>query len=188
MDLAEEFKGEFLESGHGVTVRVPVADKPWRLAFKMHTNGFAKVATETTVVAAPFVARHPFKFSIRNSGTMEELVKILGMQDIVIGHDAFDKEYIIQGNHPEQVKEFFACAELREKIQAQKAINLSIVDSRAKQLGMTPPPHENVLTFVEKGAINSYGRVTSLLELMVHTLERLQGLGIASAEVAEYAP
>jgi hypothetical protein len=187
MDLADERKGEFLDGGNVVTVRLPIADRPWKITFQMQAHPLGKSLTETTICAAPFVARHPFRFAIRNSRTIEELIKVLGMQDIIVGDEVFDKDYIIQGNHPEQVKEFFACPKLKEKIQSHNSMNLSIMDSRNNHFGISPPPHENVLAFVEKGTINSFSRISSLVDLMVGTLDRLHELSIAAPEEPSYS-
>jgi hypothetical protein len=184
MELAEEWKGEFIDDHSLVTLRLPHAEKPWHVTFQMHAHG--KPAGETTVIAAPFVARHPFKFAIRNSKTVEELAKVFGMQDIVIGDPDFDRDYIIQGNHPDHVIDFFSHPGIKEAIKQQSSINLSIMDSRNKQFGIAPPPHENVLLFVEKGHINSFDRNSSLYELMHNTLDHLHTLGVASQDRPGY--
>jgi hypothetical protein len=41
------------------------------------------------------------------------------------------------------------------------------------------------LTFAEKGAINSFERLTSVLELMTRTIERLAHLEVATRDIAE---
>jgi len=183
MELAEEWKGEFIDDNSLVTLRLPHAEKPWHVTFQLHGHG---KPAETTVIAAPFVARHPFKFAIRNTKTVEELAKVFGMQDIVIGDPDFDREYIIQGNHPEQVVQFFSNPCIKDAIKQQNNINLSIMDSRNKQFGIAPPAHENVLLFVEKGTINSFERNSSLYELMHSTLDHLQHLGVAAQDKPGY--
>ncbi len=185
MDLAEELKGEFIDGASLVTTKLPVLSKPWTVTLQMHSHSIGKGA-ETTVIAAPFVARDSFKFAIRNSNAVEEAAKILGLQDIVIGNSEFDKAYIIQGNKPDQVREFFANAQLRECILGQKSINLSIVDNH-KQFGIAPPKGVNVLTFIEHGAINSFERLTSLYELMAQSLARLCVIKVAHEEEPDYA-
>jgi hypothetical protein len=108
------------------------------------------------------------------------------MQDIVIGDPEFDKDYIIQGNHPEHVIDFFNNTNVKDLIKQQSSINLSIMDSRNHQYGIAPPSHENVLLFVEKGTINSFDRNSSLFELMHHVMDHLHSLGVASFDQPGY--
>jgi len=184
MDFAEERRGEFVDGTNHVTVKVRIPSKPWTFSMRMLSNALGK--DETTIIATPYIARHPFKFAIRNSNSMEEFAKVLGLQDIVIGEPEFDKEYIIQGNNELLVKDFLADRGLRKAIQLQKAINLRIVDSRNNHFGITPPPHVDVLTFVEKGAINSFDRVTSLHDLFDGMLDRMAQLEFAAHQEPEY--
>jgi hypothetical protein len=185
MDIADELKGEFVDGTSVVTAKLPIEAKPWQVTMQMHSNALGK-ASETTVIAVPYLARDPFKFALRSSSTAEEMAKVLGLQDIVIGNSEFDKAFIIQGTNPQQVKEFFGNAQLRDKILSQKSINLSIVDHNHKHFGIKPPVGHNVLLFVEKGAINSFERLTSLHELMIQSLERLCHIEAASEDKPHY--
>jgi hypothetical protein len=184
MDFAEERKGEFVDGQSHVTVKVRIPSKPWIFAMRMHANPLGK--DEHTVIATPYVARHPFKIAIRNSNSIEEFAKVLGLQDIVIGDPDFDKQYIIQGNNELLVKDFLSDRGLRKAIQAQNAVNLRIVDSRNNHFGINPPPHVDVLTFVEKGAINSFERVSSLHDLFDGILDRMAQLEFAAHQEPEY--
>jgi hypothetical protein len=184
MELAEEWQGEFIDDNSLVTLRLPHTKNPWKVTFQLHAHG--KPVGDTTVIAVPFVARHPFKFAIRHTNSMEELAKVFGMQDIVVGDPEFDKDYIIQGNHPEHVIDFFSNTGIKDLIKQQSSINLSIMDSRNKQYGIAPPSHENVLLFVEKGTINSFDRNSSLYELMHQTLDHLHTIGVAAFDKPSY--
>jgi hypothetical protein len=185
MDIADELKGEFVDGPSVVTAKLPIESKNWSVTMQMHANALGKTS-ETTVIAVPYVARDPFRFAIRSSSTVEEMAKVLGLQDIVIGNSEFDKAFIIQGTNQNQIKEFFGNAQLREKILSQKSVNLAIVDHHHKHFGITPPAGHNVLLFVEKGAINSFERLSSLHELMAHSLERLCQIEAASEDKPHY--
>jgi hypothetical protein len=150
----------------------------------MHSNPIGKSIAETTVIAVPYIPQHEFKLAIHNSSPIEEVAKIFGLQDIVIGESTFDKEFIVQGSNEQLLKELFADAPLRAAFLGQKSVNVSIVDHQHKLFGITPPRGVNVLTFAEKGAINSFERLTSVLELMTRTIERLAHLEVASRDVA----
>jgi hypothetical protein len=186
MDLTDELNGEFEDGTYAVKAKLPLAGTPFSLAMQMHTHPMGQAISETTVLAVPFNFENEFQFAVHNSSAVEEVAKILGLQDIVVGDAEFDKTYIIQGSDPRMVQKFFSDANFKTKIQEQKAVNLSVVDSHHKQFGITPPKGVGVLTFVEKGAVNSFERLTSLVELMALTVERLQTLGVAAQDAPAY--
>ena len=186
MDLADEMHGEFTDGTYVVAAKVPLATKPWVAHMKMHTNPIGKSIAETTVIAVPYAPQHEFKLAVHNSSPIEEVAKIFGLQDIVIGEPTFDKEFIIQGNNVDLLRELFADAQLRALLLGQKAANLSIVDHQHKLFGITPPRGVNVLTFAEKGAINSFERLTSIMELIDTVMERLVHLEVATREVVDF--
>ena len=186
MDLAEEMHGEFNEGTLLTQAKLPLATKPWTAHLKMHTHPIGKAITETTVIAVPYAPLHEFKLAVHNSSTIEEVAKIFGMQDVVVGDAQFDKEFIVQGNNAGLLRELFADANLRELMLGQKSLNLSIVDHQHKMLGVNPPRGVNVLTFAEKGAINSFDRFTTIFELMTATIERLVHLEIAERTAVDF--
>ena len=186
MDLTDELKGEFTDGTYVATARIQVSGTPWNVTMQMHTHPMGQAISETTVVSVPFNFEQEFKFAIHNSNPLEEVAKILGLQDIAVGDAAFDKAYIIQGSDPRMVQQLFSDSSLKQKIEEQKSVNLSVVDNHHKQFGITPPAGVGVLTFVEKGAVNSFERLTSLVELMQVTLERLVELGVAARDAANY--
>jgi hypothetical protein len=186
MDLTDEMNGEFEDGTYAVKAKLPLAGTPLSLFMQMHTHPMGQAISETTVLALPFNFENEFQFAVHNSSTVEEVAKILGLQDIVVGDADFDKTYIIQGSDPRLVQKLFSDSNFKMKIQEQKSCNLSIVDSRHKQFGITPPKGVGVLTFVEKGAVNSFERLTSLVELMALSHKHLQTLGVAAEAAPAY--
>jgi hypothetical protein len=186
MDLTDEMNGEFEDGTYAVKAKLPLAGTPLSLVLQMHTHPMGQAISETTVLAVPFNFESEFLFAVHDSSAVEEVAKIMGLQDIVVGDAEFDKTYIIQGSDPRMVQQLFADSNLKARIRGQKSVNLSIADSRHKHFGITPPKGVGVLTFVEKGAVNSFERLTSLVELMTFTLERLQTLGVAAQDAPAY--
>jgi len=182
MDLAEELQGEFVDGTYVVKTKLPVKDRPWTVTMTMHAHPIGKSISETTVIALPYAPTDEFKFAVRNSSPIEEVAKLFGLKDILVGHAEFDRAFIIQGSNEALVKELFACSDVRSKVHAQKSVNLSIVDHQHKLFGMAPPKGVHVLTFAEKGAINSFDRLTSLMDLMVSIVDRLTHLEVAAHE------
>lgn len=181
MELADEAKGEFIDGPHVVTVRVPVPDKPWTITFKMHEHGIGKGAKQQTIVSVPYKAARDFGFAIRNKNWIEEAAKAFGLQDIVVGDEEFDPEYIIQGNDEKLVRSLFSSQPLKDQIVAQKAVRIN-VNKDASQLAPfgNVPAGVHVLAFTEEGAINSFDRLTSIYKLLVATLDEMCRIGATS--------
>ena len=45
-----------------------------------------------------------FRFNIKRQGIRQEIAKLFGMQDVIIGHEEFDKTFLIQSNDEARVK------------------------------------------------------------------------------------
>ena len=103
------------------------------------------------------------------------------MQDIIIGHPAFDDAFIIQGNDERKLKALFNNQRLRELIHWQPDIHLkNIVDEEWKldeeQKGLS------VLEFKIMGLISNPNRLHDLYELFAELLEQLVVIGSSHPE------
>ncbi|MBS1956827.1 MAG: hypothetical protein JST89_21740 [Cyanobacteria bacterium SZAS-4] len=173
MDLADEAKGDFLEENNVARVRVPMT--PWTVTFEMHSKG-----KNHSKILLPFEAKTDFEFEIYNRNWVADAQKKFGLQDIIVGYEDFDRDFIIKGNDESKVKKLYSSETLREMIQLQKAVRLGIQTKGAlKQYGQVPPGI-HVLAFEEDDAINSFDRLISLLELFRASMTQLCEMGVAS--------
>jgi hypothetical protein len=186
MDLAEEMNGEFTDSTYLTSAKLPLATKPWTVHMKMHAHPIGKSIAETTVIALPYAPLHELKLTVHNTSPIEEVAKIFGLHDITVGDPVFDKAFTVKGNNSVLLRELFADASLRELMLNQKSVNISIIDHQHKLFGIDPKPGLNVLAFAEKGAINSFDRLTSIFELLTAKIERLVHLEVAARESVAY--
>lgn len=178
MDFAEEKSGDFVEGQKEVTVRVPVANKPWAITFSM-LDRKAPAPDETTAQMA-YKAKDDFSFAIHSKTWVAEAGKLFGMQDIEVGDAEFDRDYIIKGNDIQAVRTLFSSDDLRERIREQKSIRLVVLTSAAqlKEFGNVPKG-THVLSFTENEAINSFERLNEIYELLVKIAEKLTHMGKA---------
>lgn len=177
MELADEFGGEFTD-GNIVTMRIPVEQSPWTLTFKHQESGLSH--QQTTSVSAPYKSAKDFAFALHNKTWIEEAAKHFGLQDIVVGHEPFDTEFIIKGSDEELVRELFEAEHLRQHILLQKAVSLAIHKETAdlSKYGSVPAG-VHILSFHEQGAINSFDRLSGIYKMMSMLLHELCEIGIA---------
>ncbi|MEM8887431.1 MAG: DUF3137 domain-containing protein [Bacteroidota bacterium] len=152
--------------------------KNWIIKIDAPKRG--KKATVTRVRAA-YLNSDSFYFCIYREGLYQGIKKMMGMQDIIIGHPAFDDAFIIQGNDERKLQSLFNNQRLRELIHWQPDIHLkNIVDEEWKldeeQKGLS------VLEFKIMGLISNPNRLHDLYELFAELLEQLVAIGSSHPE------
>ncbi len=65
-----------------------------------------------TSFSTPLPDETSFRFRIEKQSLKHEIGKLFGMQDVIIGHPAFDKRFLIQSNDEAKVKDIFSNAEV----------------------------------------------------------------------------
>jgi hypothetical protein len=101
-----------------------------------------------------------------------------GVQDIEIGDPDFDKAYVIQGNHPEKIRELLYPPLIRRIIGWHVNIELH---NRIDPSWVTHPEREGLseLYFEAPGAISNIQQMKDLYELFSAILNQLCHLGSA---------
>jgi hypothetical protein len=183
MEFADEHQGSFDDGQKVFVMRVPVQGKPWNITFHMQQKGVGGAVTDSSAAFLPFKAKGPFSFDLHNRSLVGDASKIFGAQDIQIGEDEFDREYIIKGSDENAVKRIFGSQRIQELIKLQPHIKLYIQDE-PKELAEhgTVPPGIHVLAFRDKAAINSYERLTLVHDLMLATLDEMMTNDLASPQ------
>lgn len=81
---------------------------------------------ETTTITSNLTADPGFKFAIHQEHFTDEIGKFFGMQDVVVGYEDFDKQFIVKTNDETKVKELFSDASLRQYLQSLPDFTLGI--------------------------------------------------------------
>jgi hypothetical protein len=130
---------------------------------------------------APFVNLDNFYFKIYRTGIFSGLGKVLGMEDINIGCEEFDEDFVIKSNSEEKVKHLFSNESIRALIQDQPKINLEIKDDEGF-FKVHFPEGVDELYFQVVGVIKDIDRLKELYELFAEVLKELCSMGSASDE------
>ncbi|MFK7969954.1 MAG: DUF3137 domain-containing protein [Bacteroidia bacterium] len=94
----------------------------WEIYFSVEKRGKRRF----TRIRAPFVNRDSFRFAVRREHILSGLGKVMGMQDVIVGHSAFDKSYVVQGNDERKLKDFFDNELIRHLLRFQHSGSLEI--------------------------------------------------------------
>jgi hypothetical protein len=100
------------------------------------------------------------------------------MQDIEVGVEPFDEEFVIKANDEVKVRALLGNPELCRLIEAQPHIHLSVKDDEG-WFGPTFPDGVDELYFSTPGIIKDIDRLKQLYELFTATLEQLCDIGSA---------
>jgi len=170
---AEYSPGGFLKGD-----KVRVMHGEWTITLDTFTVSSGKSVVIFTRLRAPFVNPDKFQFTIYRRGFFSDIGKHLGMQDVVVGHEDFDRDFIIKGSDVEKLRALFANARLRELIAAQPDIHLTVKDDEG-WWGTDFPEDTDELYFCIGGILKDLDRLKLLFELFAVTLDQLCAIGSA---------
>jgi hypothetical protein len=131
-----------------------------------------------TRMRAPYVNPSGFRFAVYRKGLFTGLGKLLGMQDVEIGHEPFDTEFVVQANDESRIRQLLASERLRELISQQPAIELTVRDDDGL-FGTHFPEGVDELHFQVMGVVKDVARLKALFDLFTETLDELCSLRLA---------
>ena len=83
----------------------------------MDLGGGFESGFETTTLVSPLKTNNDFRFALHKEDFLDEVGKFFGMQDVVMGDTAFDKNVVVKTNNEARVKEVFSDVSAREAFQ-----------------------------------------------------------------------
>ncbi|GFZ30040.1 hypothetical protein CSC2_05660 [Clostridium zeae] len=179
--LALEINADYVNNGVWKGDRVEAHVDKWTVVLDTYTVSTGKSSITYTRMRAPFVNLDNFYFKIYRSGMFSGLGKIFGMEDINVGYETFDEEFIIKSNNESKVKQLFENDNIRRLIQYQPSISLEIKDDEGYFKSHFPDGVDE-LYFNVVGVIKDVERLKELYELFAEVLKELCDIGSASTE------
>ncbi|HEV8577479.1 MAG TPA: DUF3137 domain-containing protein [Thermoanaerobaculia bacterium] len=185
--LCAEIGADFVDGGFWKGDKVQAHVKNWTVTLDTYTVSSGHSHVTYTRMRAPFVSRDGFRFRIYRKSLFSGLGKVLGMQDIEVGHSLhFDEDFVIQGNDELRARSLFANSELRRLIAEQPQIHLELKDDEGFFRKHFPEGVDE-LYFQVVGVIKDVGRLKQLFDLFSEVLEELHRIGSAGEENPEVA-
>ena len=168
--LCTETGADYVQGGFWKGDKIQAAHDEWTITLDTYAVSTGKTVMHFTRLRAPYVNPDHFRFTIYRRGLFSEIAKWLGMQDIVVGHEDFDRDFIIKGTEEKAVRALFDNPRLRELIAAQPQIHLTVKDDEGV-FGANFPADTDELHFHVGGTIKDVERLKLLFELFVETLD-----------------
>lgn len=160
--------------------KVEASHGQWTVTLDTYTVSTGKSSTTFTRMRAPYVNPDGFRFNIYRKTIFSNIGKWMGMQDVAVGYQPFDEDFIIKGNDEWKLRRLFASEKIRELICAQPDIHFSVRDVQHNfWAGRNLPPGVDELYFQVVGVIKDVGRLRLLYGLFSETLDELCRMGSA---------
>jgi hypothetical protein len=182
--LSEEINANYNEGSFFKSPRIEYKHNNWTIYLDNYTVSTGKSSTTYTRMRVPFINQKKFLFKIYRKGIISNIRKALGMQDIEVGYDYFDNDYIIKGNDEILLRRLFQNHNIRNLIEKQSRILLEIKDNEGK-FGPKFNDNESELYFVATGVIKDKERIKNLFELFIKIIDELETIGITVNQTPE---
>ncbi len=182
--LSEEINANYIEGSFFKGPRIEYKHNNWTIYLDTYTVSTGKSSITYTRMRVPFINQKKFLFKVYRKGVFSNIGKALGMQDIEIGYDYFDNDYIIKGNDEILLRRLFQNHNIRNLIEKQSRILLEIKDNEGR-FGPKFNDNESELYFVVIGVIKDKERIKNLFELFVKIIDELETIGITVNQAPE---
>lgn len=176
--LCHELDGQFVEGGFFNGSKAVLTHGEWDFTLDTFTTGNKNSRTTYTRLRAPYENRDGFRFDVYREGLFSGLGRMMGMQDVTVGVPAFDADFVIKGNNKSKLRELFSKRVLRDLVQAQPRIHLSVKNDEG-WFGAHFPDGVDQLQFTCVGVVKDLDRLRDLFDLFAVTLDHLCDMGSA---------
>jgi hypothetical protein len=176
--LCTETGADYFQGGFWKGDKVQAAHNEWTITLDTFVVSTGKTTVVFTRLRAPYVNPDHFRFTIYRRGLFSDIAKWLGMQDVEVGHEEFDRNFIIKGTDERKLRALFDNPKLRDLIAAQPQIHLTVKDNEG-HWGADFPADTDELCFHVLGIIKDVERLKLLFELFAETLDQLCRIGSA---------
>ena len=179
--LSTEIEARYVEGGLWKGDKVQAIHGEWTVTLDTYAVSTGKTVIVFTRMRAPYVNPDGFRFTIYRKGVFSDLAKRFGMQDVEVGVEPFDRDFIIKGTDETKLRELFSSPTIRDLIAKQPEIHLTVKDDEG-WFGPSFPDGADELHFAVPGVIKDVERLKLLYALFGETLDQLCRMGSAYKE------
>lgn len=166
-----------------LAIHVPLPGSKDVLTFKPWLPS-GKKAFEATFATISYPSDDQFAFAIWTEGKMDQLHKMLGMQDVRVGHEKFDKKFIVQSNNESLVKKLFSDAELIDILLDQPTCELRLVPDASEHFpDHNIPQGHNAILYAQDQLVDKFENLDAIVNTLGHVLVRLHAVLTGAPDV-----
>jgi hypothetical protein len=170
--LSQELGGEFIDRKGWRFDKIKVRDGEWTITIDLHSHAGYKSETLFTRIRVPFVNEEGLHFKIFHQGFLDTIGAKLGVQDIIIGVEEFDKTFMIQGDDEEKIRALLSSEDLRADMLSEPKIHLTLRDSGDAFSEEFPDGVDELVLEIEN-EVTEKKRLRKLYDIVARTLHHL---------------
>lgn len=145
----------------------------------MVTIGHMMIPVSYTRMRAPYMNQDGLRFKVYRASWDSKLGKLFGMQDIEVGDEDFDEEFIIKATSKQKVRELLANPKIKALLSDQPELGLLEVKSDDGWFEQDFPEGVDELVFTAKGTMDNPAHLKNLFVLFGEILNQLCAIGSA---------
>ena len=176
--LSAEIEARYVAGGFWTGDKVEATHGEWTITLDTYAVSTGKAVMRFTRMRAPYVNPDGFRFTVYRKSVFSGLGKRLGMKDVEVGDESFDRDFIVKGTDDGKLRDLFANAKIRDLVAQQREIHLEVKDDEG-WFGPTFPDGVDELYFAVPGVIKDVERLKRLYALFGETLDHLCRIGSA---------
>lgn len=159
-EFASELGAEFMRGGLFRTSKVLMHVREYSVTLDTYSVPSGDSSTTYTRMRSSLPFTRDLQFSLHRRNWIAKLDKVLGTKEIEIGDPDFDHDFVIHGNNESEVKAVFSNPSVRQLLEAQRSLELSVKRSE--------------LRLTVTGVVRDIERLRSLFGLFKQTLDQLE--------------
>jgi len=179
--LSTEIEARYVEDGFWKGDKVQATHGEWTMTLDTYAVSTGKTTIVFTRMRAPYVNPDGFRFTVYRKGIFTDIAKRLGMQDVEVGDEAFDRDFVIKGTDEAKLRVLFSNPTIRDLIARQPEIHVTVKDDEG-WFGPSFPDGVDELYYAVPGVIKDVERLKLLYALFGETLDQLCRMGSAYKE------
>jgi len=176
--LNEELGGELTDAKGTRHDKIVAKVGSWVVTLDEHSEAGYRSEHIYTRLRANFVNPDGLKLAVSHQGIFANIGKIVGMQDIQIDHEPFDKMFLVQGSDPDIIKTLFDDDRLRSLVKVEPNVHLQVRDA-GDWFEDHFPDNVDELVLEVQGRVSDLGRLKNLFDLFARVLDGLCAQGSA---------
>jgi hypothetical protein len=177
-ELSEQIGASYVDGGLWKGDKVRAQHGEWTITLDTYTVHANNTHAHFTRLRAPYVNPGDFRFKIYRRGLFSDVGTFFGMQDVEVGHETFDRDFVIKGSSDAQLRELFSSARLRELLERQPGGKLEVKEDEG-WFGPSFPDGVDELCFTVRGVVKDLERLREMYDLFAESLDQLCRIGAA---------
>lgn len=156
-----------------ISVQIPVEGTQAWVTITPHSLKSKSKGAGTTATLH-YAPREHFVFSIRAEKGMDQIGKVLGLQDIQLGDQDFDHRFLIQGTDVGKVRNLFADMKLRDLLLDNGPSELRLItDGQELPAEHKLPEGKHSIAYSHERTLDKFEQLEALFSVLTSVVHRL---------------